>query len=226
MKILLVEDSERLQLAIRAGLDNSGYAVDVVSDGETGLTYALKNPYDLIILDIMLPRLDGLAVLRHLRQERTMTPVLLLTAKSSVPERVEGLRAGADDYLTKPFEFEELLARVEALVRRTFGTRTPILEFDTLRIDPAAQRVSIADREVQLTQREFRLLKYLAHKADQVVSRIEIEDHIYSEHNLPSSNAVDSAICTLRTKLKKAGCESVIETVRGAGYRFSSMETP
>lgn len=222
MKILLVEDSERLQLAIRAGLENSGYAVDVVSDGRTGLTYALKNTYDLILLDIMLPGLDGLSLLKTFREQGCATPVLLLTAKSSVPERVEGLRAGADDYLTKPFDFEELLARVEALVRRAFGTKTPVLEFDKLRIDPAARRVSVDDREVSLTQREFRLLNYLAHKADHVVSRIEIEDHIYSEHNLPTSNAVDSAICTLRTKLKNSGCENAIETVRGAGYRFST----
>lgn len=222
MKILLVEDSDRLQLAIRTGLENAGYAVDSVSDGIAGLTYASRNPYDLIILDIMLPGLDGLSLLKSLRDGGGATYVLLLTAKSSVAERVEGLRAGADDYLVKPFDFEELLARVEALVRRVYGTKSPILEFGGISIDPASRRVSIGEREVHLTQREFKLLNYLAHNANEVVSRIDIEDHIYDEHSLPSSNAVDSAVCNLRNKLKQAGCMNVIETVWGAGYLFST----
>ncbi|MEZ5989839.1 MAG: response regulator transcription factor [Planctomycetota bacterium] len=221
MKILLVEDSERLRLAIRTGLANAGYAVDAVPDGRSGLSYARKNPYDLIILDIMLPGLDGLSVLRSLRQDSVPTHVLLLTAKGSVDERVEGLRAGADDYLVKPFDFEELLARVEALVRRAFATKAPVLEFGDLRIETASRRVSVDGHEVALTQREYRLLNYLAHKPDVVVSRIEIEDHIYHEHALPSSNAVDSAVCSLRAKLKAHGYGNPIETVRGEGYLFA-----
>jgi len=216
MRVLLVEDSPRLQQTVGAALRRSGYAVDVAGDGEEGLWQAQANDYDAIVLDIMLPKRDGLEVLRTLRVAGRVTPVLLLTAKDAVADRVHGLREGADDYLTKPFALEELLARVQAISRRKYQVASTRLAVDDLVIDTAARSVSRGGRAVELTAREYALLEYLAVRRGTVVSRAEIEEHIYDGLADPMSNVVDSAICLLRRKL--AGGAPLIHTRRGQGY--------
>jgi len=218
MRILLVEDSERLAGSIRAGLRRLGHAVDVVHEGPRGLSYARNNPYELLVLDILLPGMTGLEILRQLREDGADTPVLLLTAKDTVEDRVDGLKAGADDYLVKPFAFEELAARVEALGRRVQGRATPRLEVADLVIETAGRRVERAGRELDLSRREYALLEYLASRRGETVSRIEIEDHLYDEQTLPMSNVVASTICALRDKLEADGAPRLIHTRRGLGY--------
>jgi DNA-binding response OmpR family regulator len=218
MRILIVEDSPRLQRTLSAALRNSGYAVDSASDGEEGLWLASSNNYDAIVLDIMLPKRDGLLVLAALRDLGRATHVLLLTAKDTVADRVKGLRAGADDYMVKPFALEELLARVDALCRRAYGTKNPRLAFGDLVIDTAERTVSQNGRSIVLTAREYLLLEYLARRTGQTVTRPEIEEHIYAGEADLMSNVVDSAVCTLR---KKLGGQPVIHTRRGLGYIFS-----
>ncbi len=218
MRILLVEDSERLAQSVQAGLRKCGHAVDVVGEGPRGLSYARNNPYDLIILDIMLPGMDGLTILRHLREEGVDIHVLLLTAKDAVENRVEGLEAGGDDYLTKPFAFEELVARVEALGRRVRGPSTPKVQLGDLEIDTAGRLVRRGERLLDLSRREYALIKYLASRTGEIVSRIEIEDHLYDEDTLPLSNVVASTICALRDKLEAEGEARLIHTRRGLGY--------
>jgi DNA-binding response OmpR family regulator len=215
MRVLVVEDSPRLQQTLGTALRKSGYAVDAAADGAEGLWLAESNEYDVIVLDLMLPRRDGLSVLSELRRKGKSVHVLLLTARDSVADRVAGLRAGADDYLVKPFALDELLARVQALCRRVYGTKRPQLRVDDLEIDPLARRARRAGREVDLTAREFALLEYLACRQGEVVSRTEIEAHIYDGLADPMSNVVDSAICGLR---KKLGAAPLIHTRRGQGY--------
>lgn len=218
MRVLIVEDSPRLQRTVGTALRKSGYAVDVAADGEEGLWMAESHDYDVIILDIMLPKRDGLAVLGDLRQHGKTTHVLLLTARDTVPDRVRGLRAGADDYLVKPFALDELLARVESLCRRAYGHKQTVITIGDLEIDTVARRVRRAGREVDLSAREYLLLEYLARRRGQVVSRAEVEEHIYDEQVDPMSNVVDSAICCLRKKLAGSGEAPLIHTRRGLGY--------
>ncbi|HVU34232.1 MAG TPA: response regulator transcription factor [Opitutaceae bacterium] len=215
MRILLVEDSLRLQRTLSTALRNSGYAVDVSGDGEEGLWLADSNRYDAVILDVMLPKRDGLSMLGELRARGNPTHILLLTARDTVADRVAGLRTGADDYLVKPFALEELLARVEALCRRTYGAKSPHLAVADLEIDTAARTVKRDGRAVDLTAREYLLLEYLARRSGQTVSRPEIEEHIYAGEIDLMSNAVDSAVCSLR---KKLGRKPLIHTRRGFGY--------
>jgi DNA-binding response OmpR family regulator len=218
MRVLLVEDSARLQQSITAALRRSGYAVDSGADGEDGLWQAESNDYDAIVLDLMLPKIDGLEVLRRLRAKGKMTPVLLLTAKDTVDDRVRGLNEGADDYLVKPFALEELLARVQALCRRKYSVKATRLEFGDLTIDTAAKKVWRAQQLIELTSREYSLLEYLANRKGAVVSRAEIEEHIYDGLVDPMSNVVDSAICILRRKLADPNPAPLIHTRRGQGY--------
>ncbi len=218
MRVLVVEDSPRLQRTIGTALRKSGYAVDVAGDGEEGQWMAESHDYDVIILDIMLPKRDGLAVLGELRQRGKATHVLLLTARDTVPDRVRGLRAGADDYLVKPFSLEELLARVESLCRRAYGNKQSLIHVGDLEIDTMGRRVRRAGREIDLSAREYLLLEYLARRRGQVVSRAEVEEHIYDEQVDPMSNVVDSAVCCLRKKLANAGETPLIHTRRGLGY--------
>jgi DNA-binding response OmpR family regulator len=218
MRLLLVEDSQRLQRSIGAGLRRAGYALDVAGDGPTGLQLAEDNPYDVIILDLMLPGLDGLSLLHRLRQGDGDAHVIILTARDTVEDRVRGLRAGADDFLTKPFAFEELLARIQALVRRRHGQRNPRLAIGPLEIDTAARQVAREGSPVPLAPREYALLEYLAARQGQVVTRTEIEEHLYDGRAELSSNAVDSAICALRRRIDVPGSVSLIETRRGHGY--------
>ncbi len=218
MRLLIVEDSPRLQRTIGTALRKSGYAVDLAGDGEEGLWMAESHDYDVIILDIMLPKRDGLSVLGELRTRGKATHVLLLTARDTVPDRVRGLRAGADDYLVKPFALDELLARVEALCRRAYGNKQALITVGDLEIDTLGRRVRRSGREIELSAREYLLLEYLARRRGQVVSRAEVEEHIYDEQVDPMSNVVDSAICCLRKKLAGAGETSLIHTRRGLGY--------
>jgi DNA-binding response OmpR family regulator len=218
MRILLVEDSQRLQKSIGKALRESGYATDVSGDGKDGLWLAESHDYDTIILDIMLPGLDGLAVLRRLRQKGNRTPILLLTAKDTVEDRVGGLQMGADDYLVKPFALSELLARVQALCRRNYNSKSNQVVVADLTIDVTAHVAMRAGRALDLTVREFRLLEYLALRRDHIVTRSEIETHIYDGSVDPTSNVVDSAICSLRKKLELPGSAQLIQTKRGLGY--------
>jgi DNA-binding response OmpR family regulator len=226
VRVLFVEDSERLQRSVGAGLRKSGYAVDVAGDGETGLWHARSHEYDVIILDLMLPALDGLSVLNAIREGGRDTHVLLLTAKDTVEDRVRGLRAGADDYLVKPFAFDELLARVEALTRRSHGRKNPSVSVGDLVIDTAARVVRRGERAIELSPREYALLEYLAARRGAVVSRTEIEAHIYDERAEPMSNVVDAAVYALRRKLDVPGRPSLIHTRRGMGYSLRHLTAP
>lgn len=223
MRLLLVEDSARLQQSVGTALRKTGYAVDLAADGEAGLELALANDYDVIVLDIMLPKRDGLSLLAEMRRQGKKGHVLLLTARDTVLDRVTGLQAGADDYLVKPFALEELLARVQALGRRTYGTKHTRLQAGSLEIDTLARCARCGGQVVELTAREYLLLEYLARRCGQVVTRSEIEAHIYDEQVDPISNVVDSAVCMLRKKLGAAGEPALIHTRRGLGYVFDVL---
>jgi DNA-binding response OmpR family regulator len=218
MRLLFIEDSARLQRSVGRGLRKAGYALDITGDGEEGLWLAESNEYDAVILDLMLPGRDGLSVLRSLRNKQNATHVIILTAKDTIENRVEGLQAGADDYLIKPFAFEELLARVQALCRRSYQRKNPCIAIGDLEIDTNARLLLRQGKAIDLTPREFMLLEYLALRHGQVVSRAEIEAHIYSDAAELMSNTVDSAICILRKKIGLAGTASLIHTRRGMGY--------
>jgi DNA-binding response OmpR family regulator len=218
MKILLIEDSARLQKSIGMALRKSGYAVDHAEDGEEGCWLAESGSYDVIILDLMLPKLDGLSLLKTIRGQGVETHVLILTAKDAVEDRVRGLDAGADDYLTKPFSVDELLARVAALVRRRYGQKNPELRLGNLRIDLNKHEVQVGGVLQNLAPREYKLLEYFCRRAGTLVSRAEMESHIYEEASEMFSNVIDSTISILRKKLAEAECEPKITTRRGLGY--------
>jgi DNA-binding response OmpR family regulator len=218
MRVLLIEDSEYLRRSVSTALRKAGYAVDAVGDGEEGLWYAETNPYDVIVLDLMLPGLDGLTLLQRFRGHGHATQVLVLTARATVADRVRGLQTGADDYLVKPFALEEFLARVQALCRRQYHQKDPCLVVGDLEINTATCTVKRSGRTVDLTTREYRLLEYLARRVDEVVSRTAIWEHIYDEHTEPMSNAVDSAVCNLRKKIDPPGVPALLRTRRGLGY--------
>lgn len=190
----------------------------MTGDGKEGLWYATSNEYDVVILDLMLPGMDGLTMLKKLRAAGHETHVLILTAKGEVPDKVKGLELGADDYLAKPFAFEELLARVRALVRRQYKRKSPIISVGRLRIDTAAQRVRRGDEELSLTAREYALLEYLAMRKGEVVSRTDIWNHLYDWLSTATSNVVDVYIGYLRKKIDQPGEPSLIQTIRGRGY--------
>jgi len=218
MRLLLVEDYAPLQKSLAKGLGEAGFAVDVAGDGEEGLWYAQGNDYDAIILDLMLPKIDGLTLLKKLRSSGRQAHVLILTAKDTVLDRITGLDTGADDYLVKPFAFEELLARVRALVRRRYRDKNPTIEIGNLEIDTTTQRVRQQGEVVPLTPREYALLEYLARRTGQVVSRSDIWEHVYDFHSEVSSNVVDVYIGYLRRKIERAGQPGLIRTIRGRGY--------
>jgi DNA-binding response OmpR family regulator len=220
MRLLIVEDSPRLQRSLGTALRRSGYAVDIAGDGEEGLWLANSNEYDAIVLDIMLPKLNGLEVLAALRGQGGRAHVLLLTARDSISDRVKGLEAGADDYLVKPFALEEFLARIQALCRRAYGQKQSLLRVGDLEVDTLRRSVRRGGQPIELTAREYLLLEYLARRRGEVVSRTEIEDHIYDGQVDPMSNVIDSAICSLRKKLAAGGDASLIHTRRGLGYQL------
>ena len=225
MRLLLVEDSERLRRALTRSLTKSGYAVDSAEEGKEGLWLAESNEYDVIILDIMLPGLDGMTLLRRLRERNNRTHILMLTAKDTLDDRVNGLRSGADDYLVKPFAFEELLARIQALCRRNYEQKDDVIKIGSLEIDCARKEGRCGGEVIRLTAREFRLLEYLALRQGQTVARGEIEAHIYDELAEPMSNVVDSTVCMLRKKLASFTDTPLIHTQRGFGYVLEPRET-
>ena len=218
MRVLLVEDYEPLRKSLEQGLSEAGYALDVAADGEEGLWYALGNDYDVIVLDLMLPGVDGLSILRKLRARKKDAHVLILTARDTVQDRVTGLDCGADDYLVKPFAFEELLARVRALVRRNYNKKSSQIVVEDLRIDLNTQQVYRGDRLIPLTAREYGLLEYLAVRAGEIVSRTDIWEHVYEFNSSAASNVVDVYVGYLRKKLQSEGAPSLLHTVRGRGY--------
>lgn len=218
MRLLVIEDYRPLQQSLAKGLREAGFAVDTTRDGREGLWYATGNEYDVIILDLMLPGLDGLDILKKMRAQGRKSHVLILTAKDTVQDRVTGLDLGADDYLVKPFAFEELLARVRALLRRSYRQKYPCIEIKDLRIDLAAQRVYRSGEEIQLTPREYALLEYLAMRAGQTISRSDIWEHIYEFNSSASSNVVDVYVGYLRKKIERPNKPALIHTVRGRGY--------
>lgn len=215
MRILVVEDSERLREAIARGLRDAGFAVDVAEDGEAALRAIARGPYDVVVLDLLLPRVDGRTVLKRMRAEGARAHVLVLSALGEVSDRVDGLRLGADDYLVKPFAFEELLARIQALVRRSYDHKHAEITLGDLTIDTIGKTVRRSGRDIVLQPRELALLEYLAYRSGKVCSRQELEAHLYGQKEIPFSNAVDSAVCSLRAKL---GDGSIIRTRRGLGY--------
>jgi len=220
MRLLLVEDDAKLALAVSRGLRAEGYAVDVAEDGEEALRHAGVWDYDVIVLDVMLPGRDGFAVCRSLRSRGSWVPILMLTARGGVDDRIAGLDAGADDYLAKPFDFGELLARVRAMVRRRPSERPARLEAGDLIVDPATHTVQHGGATVELTSREFAVLEYLARRPGQVVSRTELLDHVWDQNYLGSTNIVDVYVGHLRRKLHPAAADGrdLIRTVRGVGF--------
>ena len=218
MRILIVEDDPDLAGFIQKGLREERYAVDCAHEGEEGLLMANTTPYDLIILDVMLPALDGFTVCRRLRAAGNKTPILLLTARGTVEDRVTGLNIGADDYLTKPFAFAELLARIQALIRRSGPEQSPRLAVADLEVDPVAHRVWRAGRELILTNKEYALLEYLLRNPDRVLTRTAIIEHVWDIHYDGMTNIVDVHIRALRAKVDREFSPPLIQTVRGVGY--------
>ena len=218
MKILLVEDSTRLQRSLAMALKKSGYAVDVAGDGKEGFWLAESGSYDVLILDLMLPHMDGLSLLKKIREQGVDTHVLILTAKDAVADRVRGLETGADDYLTKPFSIDELLARIAALIRRSYAQKSPELSIGNLCLDLNRRNVRVGDRDLALAPREYRLLEFLCLRAGEIATRIEIESHLYDEASEMFSNVIDSTVSILRRKMSETGCGPQIITRRGQGY--------
>ncbi len=223
MRILLVDDDKKLCDTVKRGLEENAYAVDCVHDGEDGNYYAEVTPYDLIILDVMMPKKDGLEVCRALRLKKITTPILMLTAKDAVDDRVRGLDTGADDYLVKPFAFAELLARVRALLRRKGDSKSSRLRVGDLVLDTATREVRWKNRLTDLTTKEFAILEYLMHHPNEVLTRTMIEEHAW-DYDLDSiSNLVDVYIRRIRQKIDPDLGKRIITTIRGAGYRIKAL---
>jgi len=218
VRILVVEDEEKVASFIRKGLEEERYAVDVALDGEEGLELAELNPYDLIVLDLMLPGLDGFRFIQRLRAQGVHTPILVLTARDSVGDKVKGLDLGADDYLTKPFAFAELLARIRALLRRGAPQAPPVLQVADLTLDPAARRVTRAGKPIELTAKEFALLEYFMRHAGRVLTRTMILEHVWDQSFDSYTNVVDVYVNYLRKKVDQGFEPRLIHTVRGVGY--------
>lgn len=227
MKILVIEDDTGIANMIRRGLEDANYQVDVAADGATGQEMALENSYHLLVLDLMLPKMDGLRVCEELRSRRNRVPVLMLTARDAVDDRVRGLDTGADDYLPKPFDFQELIARVRALLRRDRMHRTRVIRVGDLEIDTAQRRVTRAGKEIGLSHREYELLEALAAYESQVLTREAIQERIWMNEE-SSSNTVDVYIGMLRKKIDAGHPVKLIQTVHGAGYtlRQPDSESP
>ena len=223
MRILVVEDERKVAAFVRQGLVEEGHVVEVAADGEAALdAVAGGPPYDLVVLDVMLPKRDGLSVLKTLRARRVQAPVLLLTARDGVADKVAGLDAGADDYLAKPFAFEELLARVRALLRRGRGAAEPVLRLEDLSLDPATRLVVRGGRRISLTAREYALLEYFLRNTGRVLTRPMITQHVWGMDFDPESNIVDVYVGYLRRKIDTDGEPRLLQTVRGAGYSLSA----
>lgn len=218
MRILVIEDEKRLATILKKGLEESGFVVDVAFDGEDGLFMAGTYPYDAVLLDIILPKIDGLTVLKTLRAKKIGVPVLMLTAKGELEDRVRGLNLGADDYLIKPFDFSELLARLNTVIRRSMGKASPIIVIDDLSLDMNAKSVTRSGKEINLSAKEYNLLEYLALNSGRVIGRTELTEHLYDTEFDLDSNVIDVYVNYLRNKIDKGYDRQLIVTVRGAGY--------
>lgn len=224
MRLLLIEDDASLQNIIAKRLKAEGYTVDSCTDGESGYDYASGLEYDCVILDIMLPKLSGLEVLKRLRSEGNKSNILLLTAKDSIEDRVAGLNAGADDYLVKPFAFDELLARIRTIMRRTGESRDNLLALEDLLMDVSEHTVTRAGQRIELTSKEYALLEYLMRNQGRVLTRTQLSDHVWNNEFEYDSNIVDVYIRYLRNKIDKAYERKLLQTVRGVGYSLRFEE--
>jgi two-component system OmpR family response regulator len=223
MRLLLIEDDPKIASFILKGMKAEGYAVDHALDGQDGLHMAVTEPYDAAIIDVMLPKLDGLSVIERMRKEKVNTPVIILSAKGSVDDRVKGLQAGGDDYLPKPFAFSELLARVQALIRRGGGISEPTrLSVGDLAMNLITREVTRGGRKIELQRLEFSLLEYLMRNAGRVVSKTMIMEHVWDYNFDPQTNVVESRICRLRDKIDRGFDQKLIQTVRGVGYALKA----
>jgi two-component system OmpR family response regulator len=220
MRVLVVEDEVKMAGLLKRGLEEEGYGVDVAPGGQEAVWLETENPYDAVVLDVMLPDMDGFQVCGHLRDAGCWSPVLMLTARDAVPDRIAGLDAGADDYLTKPFSFAELLARLRALIRRGVAERPTVLRVADLVLDPATRRVTRGGVSVDLTRKEFALLEYFMRHADEVLSRTRLIEHVWDFAFEGDSNVVDVYVRYLREKIDRPFGKSSLETIRGAGYRM------
>jgi two-component system OmpR family response regulator len=218
MRVLLLEDQESLRSSTQKGLEEMGFVVDAVEDGDVALALALETPFDALVLDIMVPGRDGLSILRVLREKKNSTPVILLTARSTLPEKVEGLSLGADDYLTKPFYIEELVARLRTVVRRHSGAPTHLLELADLKMDLFTRKASRGGAEIELSAREFQLLEFLMRTPGRVFSRVQIYEQVWGYGMDLESNLVEVYMQRLRAKIDKEHDHKLLRTVRGAGY--------
>lgn len=220
MRVLVVEDEVKMAGLLKRGLEEEGYAVDVAPGGEEALWLGGENPYDVVVLDVMLPDMEGFEVCRKLREAGSWSPVLMLTARDAVPDRIAGLDAGADDYLTKPFSFAELLARLRALIRRGAPERPAVLQVEDLVLDPATRRVTRGGVSVDLTQKESALLEYFMRHPGEVLSRTRLIEHVWDFAFEGDSNVVDVYVRYLREKIDRPFGRDSLETIRGAGYRL------
>jgi len=224
MRVLVVEDDAKIAAFITIGLKQEGFVVDHVADGAAGLALALTEPYAVAVIDLMLPQLDGLSLIEEIRRRQVNTPMLILSAKRSVDDRVKGLQTGGDDYLTKPFAFAELLARVQALIRRASGVTEPTrLKVGDLTLDLLTREVTRARERLELQPREFALLEYLMRNAGRVISKTLILSHVWDYHFDPQTNVVDVLVSRLRSKVEKNHSEKYIQTLRGVGYVLRSV---
>jgi len=225
MRVLVIEDEAKMRDVLQRGLQTAGYAVEVAADGEEGLARVAAGKHDAIVLDLMLPGIDGFEVCRRLRRAEVWTPVLMLTALGDIDDRIAGLDAGADDYLVKPFAFGELLSRVRAVIRRGRPARPTALRCGALVLDPATRSVTWGDAQIDLSSREFALLEFLMHHAGEVVQRSTIRRHVWGgQMDEQHSNIIDAYVKTLRDKIDRRFNTTVIETIRGVGYRLRDPE--
>ena len=221
MRILVIEDEEKLRLQLSTRLKEAGYAVDMASDGEEGLFIGREYPVDVAVVDLGLPTMSGIEVIRQLRNDGRQFPILILTARDRWQDKVEGLEAGGDDYLVKPFHMEELQARISALLRRAVGWTKPTQEFGVLHLDMSSQKVLVANQDIELTAYEYRVLEYLILHAGKVISKTELTEHIYDQDFDRDSNVIEVFVGRLRRKLDPKNEYGIIETLRGRGYRFA-----
>lgn len=224
MKILVVEDEKKVASFLKKGLEQEYYTVDIAFDGRAGLDLSLTEDYDLIILDIMLPLLDGISILKEIRKAKIESPVLMLTAKDTTEDKIGGLDSGADDYLPKPFALEELLARVRALIRRKEKTKSLILSAEDLTLDTQTHKVKRGESEIILTPKEYSILEYLLRNKNHVVSRMKLTEHVYEYQFDPDTNVIDVYINKLRNKIDKNFKCQLLHTIRGIGYMIKESE--
>ena len=225
MRVLIVEDDKKIALFIVKGLKENGFAVDHTDNGEDGLHMALTEPYDAAVIDIMLPKLDGLTLIKEMRKNNIKTPVIILSARGAVDDRVKGLHTGGDDYLTKPFAFTELLARIQSLIRRSGGIVEPTrLSVHDISMDFLRREVTRAGKKIELTPLEFALLEYLMRNVNTVISKTMIMEHIWKYNFDPQTNVVDVLVCRVRNKIDRGSREKLIHTLRGVGYTLKTPE--